>query len=100
MLLSGLEQLKFDKSVINFLNVGERCNISGSRKFKRLIKAALFLGVVALAVLYIVQEKASEEWRARADMILKKAEEAAVDYGKDAIEKGRDVLEEHLPSRE
>ena len=68
--------------------------------FKRLIKAALFLGVVAIAVLYIVQEKASEEWRARADMILKKAEEAAVDYGKEAIEKGRDVLEGHLPPSE
>ena len=34
MYLSGLEPLGVDK-VTNFLNVGERCNVAGSRKFAR-----------------------------------------------------------------
>ena len=38
MHLSGLENLIVDKSRFAFLNVGERCNLSGSRMFKRLIK--------------------------------------------------------------
>jgi 5-methyltetrahydrofolate--homocysteine methyltransferase len=38
MWLSGLERLVVDKTRFNFLNVGERCNIAGSRKFARLIK--------------------------------------------------------------
>ncbi|KAH8061964.1 methionine synthase [Aureococcus anophagefferens] len=42
MWLSGLEDFKFDETTYNhtglpFVNVGERCNIAGSRKFKRLI---------------------------------------------------------------
>ncbi len=37
MLLSGLEQLNVTDEV-NFVNVGERCNVAGSRKFLRLIK--------------------------------------------------------------
>lgn len=36
MLLSGLEVLEV-KPEINFVNVGERCNVAGSRKFLRLI---------------------------------------------------------------
>ncbi|KAJ1956743.1 hypothetical protein IWQ62_005239, partial [Dispira parvispora] len=36
MLLSGLEPLIYDETT-NFLNVGERCNVSGSRKFARLV---------------------------------------------------------------
>ena len=35
--LSGLELLEVN-STINFVNVGERCNVAGSRKFLRLIK--------------------------------------------------------------
>jgi 5-methyltetrahydrofolate--homocysteine methyltransferase len=35
--LSGLELLEI-KPAINFVNVGERCNVAGSRKFLRLIK--------------------------------------------------------------
>ncbi len=35
--LSGLELLEV-KPEINFLNIGERCNVAGSRKFLRLIK--------------------------------------------------------------
>ena len=38
MWLSGLERLVVDKSRFSFLNVGERCNIAGSRRFARLIK--------------------------------------------------------------
>lgn len=35
--LSGLELLELNPS-INFVNIGERCNVAGSRKFLRLIK--------------------------------------------------------------
>ena len=35
--LSGLEPLNIDKS-LNFVNVGERTNVSGSARFRRLIK--------------------------------------------------------------
>ena len=34
LLLSGLERLAVDKST-NFLNIGERCNVAGSRKFAK-----------------------------------------------------------------
>jgi 5-methyltetrahydrofolate--homocysteine methyltransferase len=34
MILSGLEPLTVDK-VTNFVNIGERCNVAGSRKFAR-----------------------------------------------------------------
>ena len=64
--------------------------------FKKLIKAALFLGFVFLVGLYIAHDKASEEWRAQADVLLKKAEDAARAYGQDALEKGKDALEERL----
>ncbi|DAZ94997.1 TPA: hypothetical protein N0F65_000629 [Lagenidium giganteum] len=37
MWLSGLEDLVVTKERFSFLNVGERCNISGSIRFKRLI---------------------------------------------------------------
>ena len=37
MLLAGLEPLAVTPSR-NFVNVGERCNVAGSRKFLRLIK--------------------------------------------------------------
>lgn len=36
--LSGLEALTVSKDALNFLNVGERCNIAGSLAFKRCIK--------------------------------------------------------------
>ncbi len=35
--ISGLEELKITPE-INFVNIGERCNVAGSRKFLRLIK--------------------------------------------------------------
>ncbi len=37
--LSGLEPLTIDKSLSNFINVGERTNVAGSRKFAKLIAA-------------------------------------------------------------
>jgi len=37
MWLSGLEDLVVTKEKIRFLNVGERCNIAGSARFKKLI---------------------------------------------------------------
>ncbi|MCY7350915.1 MAG: methionine synthase [Cytophagaceae bacterium] len=36
--LSGLEPLEVTKEKILFLNVGERCNVTGSKKFARLIR--------------------------------------------------------------
>jgi len=38
MFLSGLERLVVDKSRFSFMNIGERCNIAGSARFKRLLK--------------------------------------------------------------
>ncbi|MDR1863992.1 MAG: methionine synthase, partial [Bacteroidales bacterium] len=37
LLLSGLEPLTVDESA-NFTNIGERCNVAGSKKFARLIR--------------------------------------------------------------
>lgn len=37
MILSGLEQVRLTPE-ISFVNVGERCNVAGSRKFLRLVK--------------------------------------------------------------
>ncbi|MDD2961428.1 MAG: methionine synthase [Muribaculaceae bacterium] len=36
LILSGLESLEISSS-LNFINIGERCNVAGSRKFLRLI---------------------------------------------------------------
>ena len=40
-LLSGLELMKISKFT-NFINIGERCNVAGSRKFCRLVKTDKF----------------------------------------------------------
>lgn len=48
MRLSGLEPLNVTAD-LNFVNVGERCNIAGSARFKRLIKANDFGTAVAVA---------------------------------------------------
>jgi hypothetical protein len=37
MLLSGLEPMRIGKDT-NFVNIGERCNVAGSKLFARLIK--------------------------------------------------------------
>ncbi|MCR5003740.1 MAG: methionine synthase [Bacteroidales bacterium] len=36
---SGLEAVKIDRSLSNFVNIGERTNVAGSRKFAKLIAA-------------------------------------------------------------
>ena len=41
MLLAGLEPLKVGR-LSNFVNIGERCNVAGSRLFCRLIKVKCF----------------------------------------------------------
>ena len=37
--VSGLEAVKIDRSISNFVNIGERTNVAGSRKFAKLIAA-------------------------------------------------------------
>ena len=49
MWLSGLERLIVDKSLFAFLNIGERCNIAGSLRFKRLIKNNDYNAAMAVA---------------------------------------------------
>lgn len=41
LVLSGLEPMALTENVV-FVNVGERCNVSGSRVFARMIKAGEF----------------------------------------------------------
>lgn len=48
MWLSGLELLEA-KPEINFINIGERCNVAGSRKFLRLIKEQKYEEALAIA---------------------------------------------------
>ena len=47
-MLSGMQEFVF-ASHIPFINVGERCNISGSLKFKKLIKNDDYEGAIAVA---------------------------------------------------
>eukprot|EP00611_Tribonema_gayanum_P030293 TRINITY_DN837_c0_g2_i1.p1 TRINITY_DN837_c0_g2~~TRINITY_DN837_c0_g2_i1.p1 ORF type:complete len:1283 (-),score=514.30 TRINITY_DN837_c0_g2_i1:218-4066(-) len=49
MWLSGLEPLQVSKDRINFLNVGERCNCSGSIQFKKLIMAGNYSSAMDVA---------------------------------------------------
>ncbi|KAG2172229.1 hypothetical protein INT43_004770 [Umbelopsis isabellina] len=48
MLLSGLEVLKVDQ-MTNFVNIGERCNVAGSRKFCRHILKGEYEEALAIA---------------------------------------------------
>ena len=48
MWLSGLERLDVTPEV-NFVNVGERCNVAGSRKFLRLIQNGLYEEAIGIA---------------------------------------------------
>ena len=47
--LSGLELLEATPQQIPFINVGERCNVAGSRKFLRLIKEKNYDEAVSIA---------------------------------------------------
>ncbi|MFA9391244.1 MAG: methionine synthase [Prolixibacteraceae bacterium] len=46
--LSGLEPLTISKAS-NFVNIGERCNVSGSRKFARLIREGKYEAALTIA---------------------------------------------------
>jgi len=48
MLIAGLEPLKVGK-LSNFVNIGERCNVAGSRKFCRLIKNGDYTEALSIA---------------------------------------------------
>lgn len=48
LVLSGLETLRVSHDV-NFINIGERCNVAGSRKFLRLIKEHNYGEAVSIA---------------------------------------------------
>ncbi len=45
---AGLEDLVFTKD-LNFLNIGERCNVAGSKKFARLIREKKYEEALAIA---------------------------------------------------
>ena len=49
LILSGLEPLKATTES-NFINIGERCNVTGSRKFLRLIKEENFEEAISIAL--------------------------------------------------
>ncbi|MGK0176645.1 MAG: 5-methyltetrahydrofolate--homocysteine methyltransferase, partial [Lentimonas sp.] len=48
--LSGLEALNLIQGETEFINVGERSNVTGSPRFKKLIKADDFTGALAVAL--------------------------------------------------
>ena len=48
MMLSGMSSFIF-RDIIPFVNIGERCNISGSAKFKKLVKADNWDTAVSIA---------------------------------------------------
>ena len=48
MWLSGLELLEV-KPEINFVNIGERCNVAGSRKFLRLVNEKKYDEALSIA---------------------------------------------------
>jgi len=52
MLISGLEPLKVGK-LSNFVNIGERCNVAGSRKFCRLIKNGQYDEALSIAKMQV-----------------------------------------------
>eukprot|EP01124_Arcella_intermedia_P021723 TRINITY_DN3091_c2_g1_i1.p1 TRINITY_DN3091_c2_g1~~TRINITY_DN3091_c2_g1_i1.p1 ORF type:complete len:1250 (-),score=329.10 TRINITY_DN3091_c2_g1_i1:66-3815(-) len=49
LILSGLETLTFSKDLL-FVNIGERCNITGSIRFKKLIQTGKFEEAMAVAL--------------------------------------------------
>ncbi|PIK57079.1 putative methionine synthase-like [Apostichopus japonicus] len=52
MLLSGLEPFIISKHT-NFVNIGERCNVAGSRKFAKLIKNDKYDDALAIAKMQV-----------------------------------------------
>ncbi|MCL4137871.1 UNVERIFIED_CONTAM: hypothetical protein GTU68_047179, partial [Idotea baltica] len=53
LVLSGLEPVRISKDITNFVNIGERCNVAGSRKFYRLIKNGEYEEALAIAKLQV-----------------------------------------------
>jgi hypothetical protein len=49
LLLSGMERMVINQFT-NFVNIGERCNVAGSKKFLRLIKCGKFEVLIPTAV--------------------------------------------------
>lgn len=47
--LTGLEPLKVDREASLFVNVGERCNVAGSRRFLRLVKEKNYAEALRIA---------------------------------------------------
>lgn len=47
--LSGLEPMIYDPNVIKFINVGERCNVAGSIRFKKMILDRKYENALAVA---------------------------------------------------
>lgn len=47
--LSGLEPIEVTKEKVLFLNIGERCNVTGSKKFARLIRESKFEEALSIA---------------------------------------------------
>ena len=52
MMLSGLQEFVFT-DIINFINVGERCNIAGSIQFKKMIKSNDYDKAVSVAKMQV-----------------------------------------------
>ena len=52
MVLSGLEPLRIG-DYTNFVNIGERCNVAGSKRFCKLIKNNAFDEALAIAKLQV-----------------------------------------------
>jgi hypothetical protein len=51
LLLSGLEHMRIGLNT-NFVNIGERCNVAGSRMFCRLIKDAKYEASENMIIFY------------------------------------------------
>jgi len=49
-LLSGLEKMAMKPKLDAFINIGERCNVAGSRKFLRLIKSGEYDEALSIAL--------------------------------------------------
>ena len=71
--------------------------------FKKLLKLAFWLGLLFLAGLYLTHRDAKEEWQTGADALkkqgeelLKMAGEKAVEYGEEALGKGKTILEKRM----
>src|SRR5690554_7499371 len=58
MQLSGLEKLEVSPQ-INFLNIGERCNVAGSRRFLRLIQEKKYEEALNIARQQVEEDRKS-----------------------------------------